>query len=307
MFGVFAGQFGTNLRVAFAPERGEVAGDLDWALVGREDLDDERDPLVGDTEFAFDTEEILDPYGDARGVWAGVLDLELPTVWHFETFWEEAIQSGVLGGGEPASDDGPDLAFFDFSVGGCSEADLFDEGGPIVWMDCGNLPIGELVGGEVDPLDPRFHGIVPLLERAAAGFNLDGEEACGIAFRYGVRVLCPEYEIDEPQLFACDDSTLGGIEKGLVHLDEVFGEHFADPGFLDECDHSEEDFAISGAGFGFADLACDEETGRFEGRIFCEGPAAVVHEVAASDIRIVPKTDLVREGGEQAAGDVFVV
>ncbi len=307
MFGVFAGQFGADLRVAFAPERGEVAGDLDWALVGREDLDDERDALVGDPEFAFDTEKILDPYGDAGGVWTGVLDLELPTVWHFETFGKEAIQGGILGGGKPASDDGPDLAFFDLPIGGCSEADLFDEGGPIVGMDCGDLPLGELVCGEVDPLDPGFDAIVPLLERAAAGFNLDGEEACGIAFRDGVRIFCPEHEVDEPQLFPCDDATLRGIEKGLVHLDEVFGEHFADPGFLDERDHSEQDFAICGAGFGFTDLACDEETGRFEGTIFCERSAAVVHEVAATDIRIVPEADLVREGGEQAAGDIFVV
>lgn len=65
-------QLGLQARVVFAPEVGEVLGDLDRAHAGGEDLDGDRDTAKGDAGGAGDVVEFLDAQGDEGGGVGGV-------------------------------------------------------------------------------------------------------------------------------------------------------------------------------------------------------------------------------------------
>ncbi len=47
VFGVLSGEFGSDFRVTFSPERGEVSGDLDGTLAGCEHLNHQGDVVIG--------------------------------------------------------------------------------------------------------------------------------------------------------------------------------------------------------------------------------------------------------------------
>ena len=97
MFGVFSGEFGSNFWVTFFPECGEVARDLNRALAGSEDLNHQRNAVVGDAQFSLHAEEVLDTDRDGWAVGTAVLDFELSSIGHFQPFGEELFHRVVLG------------------------------------------------------------------------------------------------------------------------------------------------------------------------------------------------------------------
>ena len=116
VFGVFAAEFLLDAGVVVAPEAGEVLGDLDGALAGGEDVEDEGDAAGGEGGEGIDAEEFLDAGGDEGFGGVGVLDLEGAAVGEVDAFGGEFVDEGGLGGGEEGFDGVEDGAVLDFLV-----------------------------------------------------------------------------------------------------------------------------------------------------------------------------------------------
>ena len=127
VLGVFALEFLFDPRVVLAPEAGEVLGDLDGALAGGEDVDEDGDAVHRDAGGGVDAVELLDAQGDVGRVGGVVGDFGGAAVGEGEAFGGVLLQEGLLGGAEPAFHDGlGGLVLEVFGAEG-AVADLLDE------------------------------------------------------------------------------------------------------------------------------------------------------------------------------------
>src|SRR5258707_354919 len=116
MFWIFALEFLFEPRVMFAPEAGEVLGDLDWAHVGRKDVEEDGDATHGDFWSSIDVVEFLDAKGDVRRIAEFVGNLWRLAVGKIETFGSVFVEEVLLGRAEPGFEDAFDGFVFDVFV-----------------------------------------------------------------------------------------------------------------------------------------------------------------------------------------------
>ncbi len=188
------------------PEVGDVGGDLDGALVGGEDLDEDFDAAGAEGEVFFEAVEVLDAGGDGGGSVFGVGDFGLAAGGEGDLFGGELGDEGLLFGGEPVAEGGEDGFFFDFFEGNGAVADLFDEVAFVFGGEGGEGEFGHPAGEAVDAGDPLVDGVVPVFEGGASGENFFGEDRGGFfggGFAAGFGF---EEEIAEEGLFLGDDA-----------------------------------------------------------------------------------------------------
>ena len=134
VFRVLALQFLFELRIGLAPERPEILGHLHRAVVRRERLDAERD-AAGSNGERVRAVQILNARGERRRAVGGVGDYSATTGFQLDAARNLFVDQRLLLLRKPGFHHRPDLPVFDFLVTDCAEADLLDNGGPVVFGD----------------------------------------------------------------------------------------------------------------------------------------------------------------------------
>ena len=135
VLGIFALEFLFEAGVMFAPEPGEVLGDLDWAHVGRQYVNENWNAAHGDFRCGVDVVEFLDAEGDVWGISEFVRNFRCFAVGEVEAFGSVFVEEVLLGRAEPDLEHVFDGFVFDVFVAESAVADLFDEMAAVVVVD----------------------------------------------------------------------------------------------------------------------------------------------------------------------------
>src|SRR5436309_14846499 len=96
MLGIAAHQLLAQRRIMLGPEARQVGGDLDGALVRREQVQDERDAAVADRRRAREAEEVLHARRDPWRLIELVVDRRAAAARQLEVSRREAIDESAL-------------------------------------------------------------------------------------------------------------------------------------------------------------------------------------------------------------------
>ena len=96
-------------------------------MIGREDLQKNRDASVADRQRSVDSIQILDSRGQDRRLVFNVLEFGMATVRQFVSSRRELIECLLLEGREPRFDDRPHSAILDFFVADRAVTYLLDQ------------------------------------------------------------------------------------------------------------------------------------------------------------------------------------
>jgi hypothetical protein len=135
VLGIFALKFLFEAGVVFAPEAGEVLGDLDGTHVRGEDVDENGNAAHRDFGGGVDVVQLLNAECDVGRIAEFVGNFGGLAVGEVETFGSMFIEKVLLGGAEPGFEDAFDRFVFDVFVAECAMADLFDEVATVFIVD----------------------------------------------------------------------------------------------------------------------------------------------------------------------------
>jgi hypothetical protein len=137
VLGIFALEFLFEARVVFAPEAGEVLGDLDGTHVGGEDVDENGNAAHRDFWGGVDVVQLLNAECDVGRIAEFVGNFGGLAVGEVETFGSMFVEEVLLCGAEPGFEDAFDGFVFDVFVAESAMADLFDEMATVIVVDGG--------------------------------------------------------------------------------------------------------------------------------------------------------------------------
>ena len=147
----------------FAPEAGEILGDLDGTHVGREDVKEDGNAAHGDFGGGIDVVEFLDAKGNVRGIAEFVRNFRCLAIGEVEAFGSVFVEEVLMGRAEP----GLEYAFHRFVfyvfVAESPMADLFDEMAAVFVVDGRQSEFRAPMGEEIKAQNPLFGGMVPVV------------------------------------------------------------------------------------------------------------------------------------------------
>jgi len=147
----------------FAPEAGEVLGDLDGTHVGREDVKEDRNAAHSDFGGGIDVVEFLDAKGDVRGIAEFVRNFWYLAIGEVEALRSVFVEQVLLGRAEPGFENVFHGFVFDVFVTECAVADLFDEMAAVFIVDGRQSEFGTPSAEEIEAQNPLFGGMVPVV------------------------------------------------------------------------------------------------------------------------------------------------
>src|ERR1035437_4735874 len=174
---ILALEFLFDPRVMFAPEAGEVLGDLHGPLTGSQDVQQHRDAAHRDAGGGGDTEELLDAQGDVRRV-ARVIDHPgIAAIGQGEALRGVFLKELLLHGTEPAFYHGLHRLVLQVLAAKGAMADLLDQVAAVLVCDGGKGEFGTPLAEEIEPEDPLLEAVVPVVEGQPTGQHLLTEQA----------------------------------------------------------------------------------------------------------------------------------
>ena len=225
MLGILALELLLDLWITLAPEGFQVGGDLDGAMVWREDLDPKGDAAAADGETARSVILILDPRGDGRRrAVLGITDFRGAAAGQLDAFRGEIIEGLLLRTVQPRLHDRPDRALLDFLIADCSLANLLEEQLLCAFVDPWEFQFRKFTRDEIHPGDPLFDRVVPVFERTSPGQDFAGEELRRSGIVRSGKFFAPQDEIVKERRATGDDAPQRRIEFYAVFFAKRFRE-----------------------------------------------------------------------------------
>jgi len=307
VLGIFALEFLFQSRVVFAPETGEVLGNLDGAHVWREDVDENRNAAHSDFGCGVDVVEFLDAQGDVRRIAQFIGNFWRFAVGKVEAFRGMFVEQVLLGGTEPGLENGFDGFVFDVFISECAVANLFDEMAAVFIVDGWQREFRAPLAEEIESENPLFGGMIPVVQNEPASDDFFGEEFCCRICGRRIGAARADYEIAEAKLFFGINAFRGGVIKNAWRAGDVFGEKFLQPFLFD--DRGEAEDGVDGFVFSFdlADFGDDEEGAVVNDTFASERAAAAMDQLATKCARIDAASDAIAETDEDAFVEGFIL
>src|ERR1700751_5806834 len=107
MVRVFATEFLFDFRVSFAPEGRQILCNLDWPMIRRQDVHDNRDAPAANAQGSFNPVQVLYPGGKDGRLTFSILMFVATPMGKLESLRCKPIQLFLLGLREPRSNDRP--------------------------------------------------------------------------------------------------------------------------------------------------------------------------------------------------------
>ncbi len=291
--------------VVVFPESGEVAGDLNGAVVGSEDGEHEGHASGGDARGILLGEELLDEDTEAGFLRAGVVDADFFARIDFDAFRGVAVEGGRLGVAEPCAEGRGGVEVLDVAEAAGAVEEFLEDKAVIVFGEGRQFQFRHGGAEEIEAGEPCGDIFRPFGEREAAAEDFFCEDGGGgVRIRFAALAF-PDDEVAEADLFALDDAALTGVEERGFLEREVFGEGIAEPVFLQFREELEGDLDFAALDFG--DFGGDEEFVSPADGIRRGVAAAAAGEVAAGSARAGAAGYLVAESGEDDSGEGFAV
>lgn len=277
---VAASEFAADLRVGTRPEAREIGCDLDGSLVGGEEMEEERDPAVGDSGCLGHAKEVLDAGFDPGSFTRFVIDAHIASAGDGDLFGsgarEELLllrgESGPEGVAETVWRDGAEVLEAGQAAAECDQR-AFEES----LIDGFDAGFGESLGEEKDPcelcIDP---GAID--EAFDAGSESMSGEQGGRLVGIGIRdLLFVDHELVEGHPLAGLDPRSRVVPDRFAAFGDAVGEEIDQPLGFDAAGDSDE-------GRGSARVASlpgidgDEESRVLDDALGREGGASAVHQ-----------------------------
>src|ERR1035437_5106554 len=221
---ILALEFLLDPRVMFAPEAGEVLGDLHRSLAGCQDVQQHRDAAHRDAGRGGDTEELLDAQGDVRRVARFIDHPGSTAIGQGEALRGVLFEELLLGGAQPALYHGLHRLVLKVLPVERAMADLLDQVAAVRVADRREGEFGAPLAEEVEPEGPLFEAIIPFVERQSAGQHLLTQQPGGGVNRGRLDAARADGQVSETELLLGIDALRRGVVEDPWHGCDVLGE-----------------------------------------------------------------------------------
>jgi hypothetical protein len=200
MFRVLATELLFDFRVGFFPEGREILGYLNWSVIRRQDLDDDKDTSIANAQRSLNPVQILYASGKDGRLPFSVLKFIATTIGELEAFWCEAIKLFLLQLREPGSDDSPYWPVLYVFVAQRTMTNLLDQVKTRFLIDGRQLQFGEPNGETVGAGDPLVDIVCPIRQGTTTLNNLFCENFGSLLCRRRLDLRALKNEIPKNQV-----------------------------------------------------------------------------------------------------------
>ena len=233
MFGIAAAEIFSDLVVRCRPEAFQVVGDLHRAIVGTENVQQDRDAAAGDPGCLGPAEEILEAHGEDRRPAGFIRQLRFLRGGQNDGLGRAFVQLAEQRRCQPALEERNEIDPLDLVEPRFSLADGFEKLGEHLVVEIRPVELGDDAANEFHASEPNFGGRILQKEVGRLFPKRVGEVRAAKVLRCSLRDVFPKEEIVIPELVGCEDAASWLVVASRLFATNVIGKEFLEPFQLD--------------------------------------------------------------------------